>query len=227
MTSLTDSSGTVDATYRYDAYGNLVATTGTVPNPYRFTGREYDTATGFQYNRARYYDPVTGRFLTPDPAGCGCRCQGSSAYAYAGGDPVGRTDPTGLFVVSSHLFDGGGGDFWSDMEMGFPTSAEAGYPQYPPSGWVGLPGNWEPARPPGLSRCDACKETFDHLCEGGWAGIGWSLGLCGSLCSETTVGIAVCVPVCELVLFFVGYYGCGSSADVFCDNLGYCSQGAT
>ena len=36
-------------------------------SPYGFAGREYDAESGLYYMRARYYDPVTGRFLSPDP----------------------------------------------------------------------------------------------------------------------------------------------------------------
>jgi hypothetical protein len=34
-----------------------------VPQPYLYTGREYDRATGLYYYRARYYDPETGTFI--------------------------------------------------------------------------------------------------------------------------------------------------------------------
>jgi len=40
---------------------------------------------------ARYYNPTTGRFTQPDPSG-----QEANNYAYAGGDPINHTDPSGL-----------------------------------------------------------------------------------------------------------------------------------
>ncbi len=43
------------------------------------------------YLHARYYDPVLGIFLSPDPAGADL-----NTYRYAGGDPVNRLDPSGL-----------------------------------------------------------------------------------------------------------------------------------
>lgn len=46
MTSLFTTTATLAATYTYDAYGKLAATTGSVVNPYRYTGRELDAATG-------------------------------------------------------------------------------------------------------------------------------------------------------------------------------------
>ena len=64
----------------------------------RFAGQFEDTETGWYYNWHRYYDPQSGRYLTPDPIGLR---GGDNAYAYAGGDPLGAIDPSGLrtFVV--------------------------------------------------------------------------------------------------------------------------------
>jgi RHS repeat-associated protein len=88
-TTITDASGTNVANHHYDAYGNLMAgSSDTVGNPLRYAGREWDSTTGLIYERARFYDPSTGRFLTPDPLGGG--------YAYAGDNPVNFVDPTGM-----------------------------------------------------------------------------------------------------------------------------------
>jgi RHS repeat-associated protein len=54
--------------------------------------------TGLIYLGARYYDPETGRFLTPDPAG---HAASFSLYDYAGGDPVNFLDPDGRFATES------------------------------------------------------------------------------------------------------------------------------
>lgn len=51
-----------------------------------------EPATGLVYARARWYDPGTGSFLTPDPLGY---IDSSNLYAFAGGDPVNFSDPTG------------------------------------------------------------------------------------------------------------------------------------
>jgi RHS repeat-associated protein len=61
----------------------------------RYTGREYDPETGLFYYRARYYDPLSGRFLSPDPMGFAAGA--TNLYAYAGNSPTNRVDPTGLF----------------------------------------------------------------------------------------------------------------------------------
>jgi YD repeat-containing protein len=51
-------------TYSYDSFGKISAQTGTLDQPFTFTGREYDPETGFYYYRARYYDPKAGRFIS-------------------------------------------------------------------------------------------------------------------------------------------------------------------
>ena len=66
MRFLTDSTGAVTDTYDYDAFGNLISSTGSTPNNYLFAGEQFDPALGIYYNRARYYDQRQGRFWTMD-----------------------------------------------------------------------------------------------------------------------------------------------------------------
>jgi RHS repeat-associated protein len=67
ITSLSSAAGAVAGTITYDSFGNLIASTGTLTNPFKYTGREVDTETGIYYYRARYYDPASGRFIREDP----------------------------------------------------------------------------------------------------------------------------------------------------------------
>jgi RHS repeat-associated protein len=76
----------------YDEYGNLGAGSVTTGQPYRYTGRRFDEETGLYYYRARYYSPVLGRFLQTDPVGYD---DDINLYAYVGGDPINKGDPTG------------------------------------------------------------------------------------------------------------------------------------
>jgi RHS repeat-associated protein len=68
-TSLSNSAGALAQTYTFDSFGNLTASSGSLTNPFRFTGREWDTETNLQFSRFRYYDPTVGRFLSEDPLG--------------------------------------------------------------------------------------------------------------------------------------------------------------
>jgi RHS repeat-associated protein len=94
VTDLTDSAGATAKSYSYDAYGNLVDQTGTVDQPYTYTGRELDSETGLYYYRARYYDPATGLFLQKDPIGL--LGGTNNLYQYVSSSPTNWTDPSGL-----------------------------------------------------------------------------------------------------------------------------------
>ena len=58
-----------------------------------------DTMTGLIYMRDRWYDPRTGSFMSPDPAG---HRDSPNLYSYCGGDPVNCTDPTGMYEADFH-----------------------------------------------------------------------------------------------------------------------------
>jgi RHS repeat-associated protein len=96
--TLTDGTGAVTDTYDYDydAWGNAVNTTGSTPNLYLYRGEQYDPDLNLYYLRARYFNPLTGRFLSRDPAeGHAIDPQTLHRYLYVGADPVNRIDPSG------------------------------------------------------------------------------------------------------------------------------------
>jgi RHS repeat-associated protein len=94
--TLTDATGTVTNTYDYDAWGNAVNTTGSTPNVYLYRGEQYDPDLNLYYLRARYFNPLSGRFLTRDPEVGMERTPASlHKYLYTYGDPVNRIDPSG------------------------------------------------------------------------------------------------------------------------------------
>jgi len=72
VTALSSSTGALANTYAYDTFGNPVVQTGSIVNPLQYTGRDYDAESGLYYNRARYYDRSSGRFINEDPAGLTC-----------------------------------------------------------------------------------------------------------------------------------------------------------
>ena len=108
VTAILDTSGNTVVEYTYDAWGNILTTTGSMAstlgelNPLRYRGYVYDRETGLYYVSSRYYDPEIGRFINADttdiltatPMGL----TDKNLYAYCDNNPVMRADY--------------GGDFW-------------------------------------------------------------------------------------------------------------------
>jgi len=90
--ALLDSAGHTVATDSYDAYGNPTGRTDSATTPFGYAGEYTDAETGFQYLRARYYDPATQQFVSVDPL----VDQTGQPYAYVADDPLNMIDPTGL-----------------------------------------------------------------------------------------------------------------------------------
>ena len=100
---LTDATGALQDQITYDGYGNVTAETNpSFGDRYKFTAREFDSATGLQYNRARYYDPAIGRWTSQDPLGF----DGGDAnlYRYVFNTPTRAVDPTGLGETEDEVF---------------------------------------------------------------------------------------------------------------------------
>jgi RHS repeat-associated protein len=95
--ALVNSAGNIATSYSYDLYGNTTSSGGTSDtNPIRYTGLISGPVmpAGLQDNNARDYSPATGQFISGDPTGMAG--SGDNLYAYAGGDPVDLSDPSGL-----------------------------------------------------------------------------------------------------------------------------------
>jgi RHS repeat-associated protein len=93
---LTDSSGNVTDTYLHDAWGNLVASTGTTVNPFKWVGKYgyyTDNSTAQVYVRARTYQPTVARWASMDPLAF---LDGLNRVAYAHSNPLNLVDPSGL-----------------------------------------------------------------------------------------------------------------------------------
>jgi RHS repeat-associated protein len=103
--ALANSAGEVKTSYTYDPFGGVTKTGEASDNPFQFTGREND-GTSLQYNRARYYSPSMGRFISQDPAGFAG--SGANLYWYANGNPIDFTDSSGE-SVSPTIGDWSGG----------------------------------------------------------------------------------------------------------------------
>jgi len=93
---LTDSSGNSADTYVYDAFGELISSSGATTNSYRFAGEQFDSDLGLYYLRARYLNHKQGRFITIDPViAWGTTEPKNHAYLYANADPIQFRDPSG------------------------------------------------------------------------------------------------------------------------------------
>ena len=96
-----DAQGNITKTFDYTPYGNVA--TGTAPNGPGYTGHVNDPETNLVYMQARYYDPVTGHFLSIDPVNPKAGdAFNFNRYDYANNNPIRNTDPTGKVV---HLDD--------------------------------------------------------------------------------------------------------------------------
>ncbi len=93
---LTDASGNLTDPYTYDAFGNLLYSTGSTPNNYRFAGEQWDADLRLYYLRSRYYCPDLGRFWTMDTfEGNQDDPLSLHRYLYTEDNPVNLTDPSG------------------------------------------------------------------------------------------------------------------------------------
>ena len=88
---VTDGQGETRNSYQYDAFGIPLETTEQLNNRIRYTGQQYDELTEQYYLRARYYNPVAGRFMQEDVY----QGDGLNLYAYCGNNPVVYDDPSG------------------------------------------------------------------------------------------------------------------------------------
>ena len=113
--SILNMAGNTVAKYTYDAWGKLLSVTDAqgnsitdsshiaLINPYRYRGYYFDSESNFYYLQTRYYDPETGRFISPDNIAYlnPKKFIGLNLYAYCGNNPINKCDPTGHFAISA------------------------------------------------------------------------------------------------------------------------------
>jgi len=110
ITAILNTSGTAVVTYTYDAWGNILSTSGSMAgtlgthNPLRYRGYVYDAETGLYYLQSRYYDPEMGRFISADAfVSTGQGLLGNNMFAYCHNNPVNYCDPTGMLLYPGEI----------------------------------------------------------------------------------------------------------------------------
>ena len=88
---ITGRGGEIENQYEYDAFGVLQNSMEEFHNRILYTGQQYDQTSGQYYLRARFYNPVLGRFVQEDEY----RGDGLNLYAYCKNNPVVYYDPSG------------------------------------------------------------------------------------------------------------------------------------
>ncbi|ATY16641.1 hypothetical protein CU254_27260 [Amycolatopsis sp. AA4] len=97
VVALISTTGAVAATYKYDPYGGVTASGAAAgDNPFHYLGQyQYGADHILGY---RWYFPGWGRFTSRDPTR-----QEINHYAYAKGDPVNNSDPTGASSIGGNI----------------------------------------------------------------------------------------------------------------------------
>ena len=97
-----DIAGKVVAEYKYDAWGNILSTTGSDmevanANPIRYRGYYWDAESGFYYCQSRYYNPEWRRWISADLlCDTATSVLGTNMYTYCNNNPVMYADPSGM-----------------------------------------------------------------------------------------------------------------------------------
>lgn len=130
--AITDTNGAVTDQISYSPYGSITSRTGTNDTPFLFTGRfgVMTDGSGLLNLRARYYNPLFGRFTTRDIfLGNLFRSSSLNPYAYSFNSPVGYIDPSGRWAGADDLsvmaiggiwggIGGGGGEIFDELASG-------------------------------------------------------------------------------------------------------------
>jgi RHS repeat-associated protein len=96
IVGVTNRTGKVTSTYSYDPWGTCTSSSCPPTNSFGFDGG-FLSQSGLYHFGERYYDPNTGSWTQPDPAGPSGDPTLTDPYVFAGDDPVNSVDPSGLF----------------------------------------------------------------------------------------------------------------------------------
>ena len=104
MVNLTDSTGAITKSYTYNAFGVEKNIDDSDTNAFRYCGEYYDAETGTIYLRARYYNSITGRFISRDSfADSNNDPLSLNLYTYFHNNHISGTDSTGYLMYAIYL----------------------------------------------------------------------------------------------------------------------------
>lgn len=96
---ITDSLGAKKELIEYLPFGGYAKRekygAGSEVSSFQFTGKKLDDETSLYYFGARYYNPLLGKFITPDTIVQNNNPQNLNRYSYCANNPINRVDPTG------------------------------------------------------------------------------------------------------------------------------------
>ncbi len=164
--ALAGSSGKAETNYTYDPFGNTTKEGTASENSFQYTGREND-GNGLYYNRARYYSPVSTRFISQDPLGQ--EPNGPNVYLYGANSPTNAVDPYGTNLKAPDPGPGGPtgpasaeggspGGGGARGASGGPGAAPGGFGPGPSPGGPGSSSCSPGTKGPGLSEAVRCKD---------------------------------------------------------------------
>jgi RHS repeat-associated protein len=130
INELIDSTGNIQAQYRYDPFGRVTKLQGSLDSDFQYAGYYAHTRSLLNITDSRAYNAVLGRWIQRDPIE---EMGGVNLFGYVDNDPVGNTDPSGLAI----------GAFFGPFG-GFRPSCNWNPPNKPPK----KPGGGNPPPPP-------------------------------------------------------------------------------
>jgi RHS repeat-associated protein len=103
ITAYLDESGTIVASYTYDAFGRTIAQSGPLASafPHRFSTKYHDPETGLYYYGYRFYSPELMRWMNRDPI---AESGGNNLYGFVGNKPLDRHDMLGLWQAAQGAY---------------------------------------------------------------------------------------------------------------------------
>ncbi|MDX2109175.1 MAG: LamG-like jellyroll fold domain-containing protein [Verrucomicrobiota bacterium] len=112
--------GAIAASYEYGPFGETLRATGPMAAvcPFQFSTKYLDAETGLYYYGYRYYNPVTGQWVSRDPIG---EQGGTNLFVITDNDTISFFDIDGLRKESSRI------DYWNTWSKNNPNRDKGGF----------------------------------------------------------------------------------------------------